>query len=86
MLRSGSSPSPTRQRAGHIACTTNKPSTFGLHEVFKCAQLTFTVYGRKQTYTQLPQNAVTLVWGSLRFAPIMQPCSQDFQKGGYTDL
>ena len=41
-LRSGSSPSPTWQRAGHIACTS-------LHEIFKCAHLKFTVYGRKQT-------------------------------------
>ena len=33
----------------------NYPRTFGLHEIFKCAHLKFTVYGRKQTYTQLPQ-------------------------------
>ena len=41
-LRSGSSPSPTQQRAGHIACT-NYPRMFGLHEIFKCAHLKFTV-------------------------------------------
>ena len=34
-LRSGSSPSPTQQRAGHIACR----RTFGLYEIFKCAHL-----------------------------------------------
>ena len=44
-LRSGSSPSPTWQRAGHIACTS-------LHEIFKCAHFKFTVYGRKQTDIQ----------------------------------
>ena len=43
-LRSGSSPSPTRQWAGHIACTK------GLHEIIKYAHLKFTVYGRKHTY------------------------------------
>ena len=62
-LRSGSSPSPTRQRAGHIACT-KLPC---LHEIFKYAHLKFTVYGRKDTHTFA--NAVTLVWGSLRLAP-----------------
>ena len=59
-LCSGSSPSPTWQRLGMK----------GLHEIFKYANLKFTVYGRKQTYTQLPpMHAVTLVWGSLRLAP-----------------
>ena len=48
-LRSGSSPSSTQQRAGHIACT----RMFGLYEIFKCAHFKFKVYGRKQTYTQL---------------------------------
>ena len=64
-LRSGSSPSPMRQWAGHIACT----KVF--HEIFKYAHLKFTVCGRSidsQTYTHV-RNAVTLVWGSLRLAP-----------------
>ena len=39
-LRSGSSPSPTRQWAGHIACTK------GFHEIFKYAHFKFTVCGR----------------------------------------
>ena len=57
-LHSGSSPSPTRQR-------------FGLHEIFKCAHLKFTVYGHEQTDIHTPSaTAVTLVWGSLRLAPI----------------
>ena len=51
-LHSGSSPSPMRQWAGHIACT---KLPVGLPEIFKCAHLKFTVYGRKQTCTQLPQ-------------------------------
>ena len=42
-LRSGSCPLPTRQRAGHIACT-KLPC---LREIFKCAHLKFTVYDRK---------------------------------------
>ena len=62
-LCSGSSLSPTRQWAGHIACT-KLPC---LHEIFKYARLKFTVYGRKDTHTSA--NAVTLVWGSLRLAP-----------------
>ena len=35
-------------------------------------QFKFSVYGRKQTYihTHASCNAVTLVWGSLRLAPI----------------
>ena len=45
-LRSGSSPSPTRQRAGPAW---NHPWTFSLHEIFTCVHLKFTVYGRKQT-------------------------------------
>ena len=44
MLHSGSNPSPTRQRARHIACTK------GLHEIFKYTHLKFTVYGRKHTH------------------------------------
>ena len=48
-LRSGSSPAPTRQRAG-ISHARNFQRTFGLHEIFKCAHLKFTVYGCKQTY------------------------------------
>jgi len=38
-----SSPSPTWQWAGHIACMK------GLHEIFKYAHLKFTVYGHKHT-------------------------------------
>ena len=45
-LHSGSSPSPTRRRAGHIACT----RTFGLHEIFKCAHLKFMVYRHKHAH------------------------------------
>ena len=44
-------------------------------EIFECTHLIFTVSGRgpnKQAYTCV-RNAVTLVWGSLRFAPIMYP-------------
>ena len=44
-LCSSSSPSPTRQWAGHIACT----KLPGLHEIFKYAHLKFTVYGCTQT-------------------------------------
>ena len=48
-----------------------RETTFGLHEIFKCAYLKFTVYGRKQTYIHTTSaNAVTLVWGSLRLTPI----------------
>ena len=39
--------------------TTTGSRSFGLHEIFKCSHLKFTVYGHKQaskqTYTQLPQ-------------------------------
>ena len=46
--------------------------TFGLHEIFKFAHLKFTVYGRGQTDIHTTSaNAVTLVWGSLRLAPII---------------
>ena len=45
---------------------------FGLHEILKYAHSKFTVYGRKYTYTQLPPNAVMLVWGLLRLAPITE--------------
>ena len=57
-------------RSGHIART--KLRTFGLHEIFKCAYLKFTVYGHKPTdiHTHASCNAVTLVWGLLRLAPI----------------
>ena len=65
-LRSGSDPSLTQQWAGHAQ---NYPRTFGLHKIFKCAYLKFTVYGRKHTHNF--RNAVTLVWGSLRLAPII---------------
>ena len=44
----------------------------GFHEIFKYAHLKFTVCGRSidsPTYTCV-RNAVTLVWGSLRLAPI----------------
>ena len=55
----------TAARAYHM-----RETTFGLHEIFKCAYLKFTVYGRKQTYIHTTSaNAVTLVWGSLRLAP-----------------
>ena len=47
-LRSGSSPSPTQQRAGPSHAQ-NYPWTFSLHEIFTCAHLKFAVYGRKQT-------------------------------------
>ena len=64
-LHFGSSPSLTQQWAGDIACTK------GLHEIFKYTHLKFTVYGRKHTYIHTTSaNAVTLVWGSLRLAPI----------------
>ena len=69
-LHSGRSPSSTQQWAGHK--TTRRSWTFSLHEIFKCAHLKFTVYGRKQTYIHTTSaNAVTLVWGSLRLAPII---------------
>ena len=61
MLHSGSSPSPTQQRAG-ISHAQNFPRTFGLHEIFKCAYLNFAVYGRNIHTTFA--NAVMLVWGS----------------------
>ena len=50
---------------------TRRSWTFCLHEIFNCAHLKFTVYSRKQTYIHTTSaNAVTLVWGSLRLAPI----------------
>ena len=77
-LRSGSSPSPTRQWAG-ILHARNFLRTFGLHEIFKCVHLKFTVYGSKQTYIHTTSAyAVTLVWGLLRLAPIMY-CTQPIQ-------
>ena len=61
-LRSGSSPSPMRQRARPIACT---KLPVDVREIFTCAHLKFTVYGRKQTDIHtISANAVTLVWGS----------------------
>ena len=47
-----------------------------LREIFECAHLKFTVYGRKQARTYICmlthfRNAVPLVWGSLRLAPII---------------
>ena len=64
-LCSGSSPSPTRQRAGPAR------KTISLHEILKSAHLKFTVYGRKQTDLHTTStNAVMLVWGSLRLSPI----------------
>ena len=49
----------------------NHPRTFSLHEIFKCAHLKFTVYGRKQTDIHKTFTiAVTLVWGSLRLPPV----------------
>ena len=60
--------------------TTRGSRSFGLHEIFKCGHLKFTVYGHKQaskqTYTQLPQMQLcTLVWGSLRLAAINKHCN-----------
>ena len=49
--------------------TRDYPRTFSLREILKCAHLKFTVYGRKQTNKHVC-NAVTLVWGSLRVAPM----------------
>ena len=51
-----------------------------LREIFKCAHLKFTVYGRKQAsiHTHF-RNAVMLVWGSLRLAPITHT-SQEVNK------
>ena len=47
-------------------------TTFGLHEILNCTYLKFTVYCRKQTYIHTTSaNAVTLVWGLLRLAPII---------------
>ena len=71
-LRSSSSPLPTRQWAGHIACTK------GFHEIFT----SFKIYGMWSVHTAIDRqidrqidtrvrNAVTLVWGSLRLAPII---------------
>ena len=61
-LRSDSSPSPTID------------PRFSPCEIFKYAHLKFTVYGHKQAskqaYTRTCAMAVTLVWGSLRLAPI----------------
>ena len=75
-----SSPSPMQQWAGHIACTKLPEDLYrlfahGLHEIFKCDHLKFTVCGHKQaskqTYIHTTSvNAVTLVWGSLRLAPM----------------
>ena len=61
---SGSSPSPTRLLS---ACMS---SVFVILK-FNHAHLKFTVYGHKQAniHTHV-RNAVPLVWGSLRLAPI----------------
>ena len=48
---------------------------FDLREIFECAHLKFTESGRSvqaQIHTCV-RNAVTLVWGSLRLAPITSP-------------
>ena len=60
--RHGSSP--------HASCM----HEIDLREIFECAHLKFTVYGRKQASTYVYmlthfRNAVPLVWGSLRLAP-----------------
>ena len=52
-----------------------RPDPAENREIFKCTHLIYTVSGRspnKQAYTCV-RNAVTLVCGSLRFAPIMYP-------------
>ena len=49
-------------------------TTLGLHGIFKYAHLKFTVYGRKHTHNFRKINAVALVWGSLRLAPIIHTC------------
>ena len=61
-------------------CSGSSPSStidlrFGLCEIFKHAHLKFMVYGRKQASKQTSihthvRNVVTLMWGSLRLAPI----------------
>ena len=62
----------TDATAGWAYCmheTTRGSRTFGLHEVFKCGHLKFTVYGHKQVHTT-STNAVMPVWASLRLAPM----------------
>ena len=57
-----------------VVCWSTRTSvwTFHQHETFECSHLKFMVSGwSKQTsiHTRV-HNAVTLVWGSLRFAPV----------------
>ena len=72
-LQSGSSPSCSFSLMTFaLKCTS--AWTFHHREIFECAHLKFTVSGwskqtNKHRYTR---NAVTLVWGSLRLAPIIQ--------------
>ena len=65
-----------------LSHTRNYLWMYSLHEIFTCAYLKFTVYGHKQTDRQTDihttsANAVTLVWGSLRLAPITLPTYTD---------
>ena len=65
-LHSGSSPSPTRQRAGHIACR----RTFGLYEIFKCAHLNLQyMVASRHTHNFCKCSHASV--GLLRLAPIM---------------
>ena len=72
-LRSGSSPSPTRDSGVDPLYARNYPWTFSLHEIFTCAHLNLTVdsiWPQTDIHTT-SANAVTLVRGSLRLAPIV---------------
>ena len=72
-LHSGSNPSLTRQQAGHIACT----KLPGLHEIFKYAYLIYGIW--PQTYIHTTSgNAVMLVWGLLRLAPIKEAPDESY--------
>ena len=55
-----------RQRPGHNRM---HETTFDLHEIFKCAYLNLRYMAASIRTTSA--NAVTLVWGSLRLAPII---------------
>ena len=66
----------------HMHATTrgSRRSTFGLHEIFKCGYLNLRYMGTsKQTYIHTTSaNAVTLVWGSLRFGPVRESVQVHF--------
>ena len=59
-----------RGRGLGISHARNYPRTFSLHEIFKCTHLKiYNIWPLTDIHTT-SKNTVTLVWGSLRLAPI----------------